>query len=87
MGSTACSAAESSSVSGNAWANSSATTSLSETIDPGNMPTFSASSVVLVRLPLCPSAKPARPTGRYTGCAPSQSDAPWVEYRVWPIAR
>ena len=31
---------------------------------PGSMPTFSASAAVLVRLPLWPSAKPARPTGR-----------------------
>ena len=79
MGRTACSAPASSSVSGKARANSSATTSLSETIDPGSMPTFSANCVVLIRLPLWPSANPARPTGRYTGCAPSQSDAPCVE--------
>ena len=31
---------------------------------PGSMPSCSASSTVLVRLPLCPSAKPASPTER-----------------------
>ena len=79
MGSTACSAPARSSVSGKAWASSSATTSLSVAMDPGNMPTFSASAAVLVRLPLWPRAKPARPTGRYTGWAPAQSEAPCVE--------
>ena len=79
MGSTACSAVARSSVSVNDCASNSATTSESVAMDPGSMPTFSASSAVLVRLPLWPSAKPARPTGRYTGCAPAQSEAPWVE--------
>ncbi len=65
----------------------SATTSLSVATEPGSIPTFSASAVVLVRLPLWPSAKPARPTGRYTGWAPAQSEEPCVEYRVWPMAR
>ena len=36
---------------------------------PGSIPRCSASSAVLVRLPLWPSAKPASPTERYTGCA------------------
>ena len=79
MGSTACSAVDRSSVSGKACASSSATTSLSVAMDPGSMPTFSASAPVLVRLPLWPMAKPARPMGRYTGWAPAQSEAPWVE--------
>ena len=64
MGRTTCNAVERSSVSGNERASSSATTSLSVAIEPGSMPTFSASAIVLVRLPLWPSAKPARPTGR-----------------------
>ena len=64
MGSTSCSAVERSSVSGKDWASNSATTSLSVAIDPGSIPTFSARARVLVRLPLCPRAKPARPTGR-----------------------
>ena len=64
IGSTACSAVDRSSVSGNDCINSSATTSLSVAMEPGSMPAFSASAVVLVRLPLCPRAKPARPTGR-----------------------
>jgi len=78
-GSAACNAVARSSVSGKECASNSATTSLSVTTDPGSMPTFSASAGVLVRFPLCPSAKPAFPTGRYTGWAPAQSDAPWVE--------
>ena len=64
MGRTACSALARFSVSGNERASSSATTSLSLQTEPGSIPTFSASAPVLVRLPLCPSAKPARPTGR-----------------------
>ncbi len=79
MGSTAPNAVARSSVSGKDCISSSATTSLSVAIDPGSIPAFSASAAVLVRLPLCPSAKPARPTGRYTGWAPAQSEAPWVE--------
>ena len=64
IGITAWRARARSSVSGNELASSSATTSLSVQTEPGNMPTFSASSAVLVRLPLWPRAKPARPTGR-----------------------
>ncbi len=43
------------------------------------MPAASASSAVLVRLPLWPRAKPARPTARYTGWALIQSLDPAVE--------
>ena len=52
MGSTASIAVARSSVSGKALASSSATTSLSVAMEPGSMPTFSASSAVLVRFPL-----------------------------------
>ena len=64
IGRTACNAVARFSVSGNDRASNSATTSLSVAIEPGSMPTFSASAAVLVRLPLWPRAKPARPTGR-----------------------
>ena len=47
---------------------------------PGNIPSCSASSAaVLVRLPLWPSANPASPTERYTGCALRQVLEPVVE--------
>ena len=43
------------------------------------MPATSASAAVLVRLPLWPRAKPARPTPRKTGWALIQSLEPAVE--------
>ncbi len=51
------------------------------------MPASIASASVLVKLPLCPSAKPAGPTERYTGWALCQVLEPVVEYRVCPRAR
>ena len=46
---------------------------------PGSMPAWLASVVVLVRLPLWASPKPARPTPRKTGWALIQSLDPAVE--------
>ena len=53
--------------------------SLSDDSTPGSIPSSPASSSVLVRLPLCPSANPASPTERYTGCALRQVLDPVVE--------
>ena len=53
--------------------------SVSAAVIPGNIPSDDASSAVLVRLPLCPSANPASPTERYTGCAFCHDDDPVVE--------
>ena len=64
---------------GNRSDRSSATRSLSEATTPGSMPACSARAAVLVRLPLWPRAKPARPTARNTGWALRHSDAPVVE--------
>ena len=49
--------------------------------------TIAATSIVFVRLPLCPSATPLRRAGteRKDGCAFSHLLDPVVEYRVCPI--
>ena len=60
-------------------ASSSPISSLSEVSTPGSMPSSPASSSVLVRLPLWPSAKPASATDRYTGCALRHVLEPVVE--------
>ena len=48
--------------------------------------TRAASSWVLTRLPLCPSASECAPSVLNTGWALSHVVEPVVEYRVWPIA-
>jgi hypothetical protein len=52
---------------------------VSSAVRPGSIPRPSASSAVLVRLPLWPSAKPASPTDRWTGWAFCHDDDPVVE--------
>ena len=47
---------------------------------------MAASSRVLIRLPLWPSARLADAVERNVGCAFSQTEAPVVEYRQWPTA-
>ena len=47
--------------------------------DPGQHARIRASWLVFVRLPLCPRAKPAAPTDRYTGWALCQVLGPVVE--------
>jgi hypothetical protein len=49
--------------------------------------TMAASSEVLVRLPLWPSAMEPVAVARNVGWAFSQTLAPVVEYRQWPIDR
>ena len=58
MGSTACSAVDRSSVSGKERASSSATTSLSVAIEPGSMPTFSASGGGVGQVPVVAEREP-----------------------------
>ena len=54
----------SSPVSGKAWANSSATTSLSEAIEPGNMPTFSRQLGGVGQVAVVTEGEAGPPTGR-----------------------
>ena len=49
--------------------------------------TSAASSMVLIRLPLCPRARLADGVARNVGWAFSHTEAPVVEYRQCPIAR
>ena len=49
--------------------------------------TSAASSLVLIRLPLCPRARLADGVARNVGWAFSHTEAPDVEYRQCPIAR
>ena len=71
-------------------ANSAVRTSVSEVARPASAadwpPSRPASSRVLIRLPLCPSARLADGVARNVGCAFSQTDDPLVEYRQCPTA-
>ena len=49
-------------------------------------PSRPASSRVLIRFPLCPSARLTWPVERKVGCALAQTEAPVVEYRQCPTA-
>ena len=68
-------------------ATSSAIRSESLVTMPGNMPMDAASSSVLVRLPLWPTANSLPPAWRYMGWALCHEEDPVVEYRLWPTAR
>ena len=74
-------------------ANSAVSTSVSEVARcpiPPRVPSaplaMAASSRVLIRFPLWPSARLATGVDRNVGCAFSHTDAPLVEYRQWPTA-
>ena len=60
---------------------------MSESVVAAPDGTMAASSWVLTRLPLCPSASVWAPSVLNTGWALSHVVEPVVEYRVWPIAR
>ena len=53
---------------------------------PGEAPSRPASSRVLIRFPLWPSARLTVPVERNVGWALAQTEAPVVEYRQWPTA-
>src|ERR1022692_2601730 len=69
-------------------ANSEVRTSVSEVAVPAprGLPAMAASSSVLIRLPLWPSARLTDGVARKVGCAFSQTDDPVVEYRQCPTA-
>ena len=73
-------------------ANSSVSTSVSDVATgirfgwPGLSSSRSASSRVLIRLPLWARARPPSPMGRNVGWAFSHTEDPEVEYRQWPTA-
>ena len=72
-------------------ANSAASTSVSEVpTGPRHASaapsTIVASSRVLMRLPLWPSARLPDEVDRKVGCAFSHTEEPLVEYRQWPTA-
>ena len=56
-------------------------------VPPGPLPpSMAASSRVLIRFPLWPSARLVLPVDRKVGCALAQTEAPVVEYRQCPTA-